>query len=153
MKQLIYALLCSSVLLACSKNGNQSKAALLTAGNWKVIADTINPARNINGHNETDMYQFYDPICERDDYFKFTSDGTYELNNGSQKCQSSDPQTISGTWFFSDGDTKLNLAPYNNYLFGKCDIQELTASRITLVWYTRDQNGSINRTHVITLTH
>ena len=152
MKRLLFPLCSSFLILSCSKDSQQSKTALLTAGTWKITADSINPGRSINGQIEHDMYPFY-YACDKDDYFSFSTDGVYELNNGGQKCSPADPQKIEGTWFFSNGDTKLNLSPYNNYLSSICDILELSTSRLKLVWHNRDQSGAIIRTHVLTLTH
>jgi hypothetical protein len=153
MKKMFYPLCSLFLFLSCSKDSQQSKAALLVTSNWKIIADSISPGRVFSGPEaETDMYARYDP-CELDVYFSFKSDGAYELNNGSQKCDPADPQKIQGTWFFSDNDTKLNLSPYNNYLFSVCNIQELTTARMKLVRYTKEPNGTITRTHYITLIH
>lgn len=153
MARLFVLLFCSLLLHLCVKDNHRSKADLLTAGTWKIVSDSISPGRVFSGPEaETDMYARYD-VCERDDYHSFKSDGTYELNNGSQKCSPADPQKISGTWFFSDSDTKLNLSPYNNYLFSVCDIQELTSTRMKLVRYTKEPNGTITRTHYLTLIH
>lgn len=152
MKKLLYPLCALFLLLSCSKNSQQSKAALLAAGNWKIIADSISPGISFSGPIETDMYPHYSP-CERDDYFSFKSNGAYELNNGAQKCNPADLQKVEGTWFFSDGDTKLNFSPDPGYLAEQCDILELSSSKMRLVWYTRQSNGTIYRSHFITLRH
>jgi hypothetical protein len=137
---------------SCSKNGSKSKIELLTSSQWKIIADDIDPGRILGGQLETDMYKFYDP-CDRDDYHTFSKAGTYELNNGPTKCASSDPQTTTGTWFLTDSDTKLNLSPYNNYIFSISDILELTETTLKLKRYTRAPDGTITRTHVMVFTH
>ena len=153
MKRLFYLLSIVFLILSCSKNSQHSKAALLAAGNWKIIADSISPGRVFSGPAaENDMFARYDD-CERDNYFAFKSSGTYELNNGAQKCNSSDLQKLEGTWFLSDSDTKINLSPDPVYLSEQCDILELTTTRLRVVWYTREPNGTITRAHYITLVH
>lgn len=153
MARLFILLCCSLLLHLCVKDSQRSKAALLSAGNWKIIADSISPGRVISGPElETDMFVYYGP-CERDDYFSFKSNGAYELNNGAQKCNPADLQKLEGTWFLSDANTKLNFSPDPVYLSDVCDILELTATRLRLAWYTRNSNGTITRTHLLTLTH
>lgn len=153
MKKLFYPLCSLLIVFSCSKESQQSKKALLTTGTWKIIVDSISPGRVISGPElETDMFVYYGP-CERDDYFSFKSNGTYELNNGAQKCNPADLQQLEGTWFLSDADTKLNLSPDPVYLSDVCDILELTTTRLRLAWYTREPNGAITRSHYLTLMH
>jgi Lipocalin-like domain len=137
---------------SCSKSNSPSKTALLTTSMWRLVAFDIDPARNINGHDETDMFQFYDP-CERDDYIIFNADGTFEVNNGPQKCAPVDPQKIIGTWFLSGNDTKLVISPANIYLPDNSDIIELSATAFTIVYYTRASNGTITRIHTLKFIH
>jgi hypothetical protein len=153
MKKAFYLHCCLFFFLSCSKESKQSKSSLLAAGTWKIIADSISPGRVLTGPAvETDMFVYYG-TCELDNYFEFKSNGTYELNNGPKKCNPADLQKLEGTWFLSDGDTKLSLSPDPVYLSDKCDILELTTARLRLAWYTREPNGAITRAHYITLIH
>jgi hypothetical protein len=49
------------------------------------------------------------PPCEADDITAFKTDSTWSLDNGSTKCNTSDPQVIeTGTWSFTSDQMQLN---------------------------------------------
>lgn len=137
---------------ACSKNKTAgNKTELLTAKPWKVVKDSISPGRTIGGQLVTDLYTKYFP-CEKDDYLVFNTDGTFELNNGQLRC-GNDMQFIKGTWFLTDGETKLNVSPETNAFGTPSELLELTDKKLTLTWYSRNADGSIARIHILYFTH
>ncbi|OQP67856.1 hypothetical protein [Niastella populi] len=157
MRKTLLPAVCLVLLFACSKSGSSlSKADLLTAQPWKIVADSILPGRNLNGVLVTDMYSTYKP-CERDNYYVFSKDGTLEANNGPTKCYPSDHQFLKLTWFLEDGETKLRLSPDNQvFIIGigtPSDIVELTATAMTLRSYDYNTDGSISRIHTLQFRH
>ena len=48
--------------------------------------------------------------CERDNFVKFNADRTYVGDEGPTLCNTSDPQTQTGTWKFENNDTKLTIS-------------------------------------------
>lgn len=146
-----------SFFLGCSKGGTSlSKTDLLTAKPWKIVADSILPGRYLGGQLVTDMYSTYEP-CEKDNYYVFTKDGTLEANNGSQKCDPTDYQSLKLTWFLEAGETKLRLSPDSQvFIVGigtPSDIIELTATAMTLRSYDHNADGSIARVHTLQFRH
>jgi hypothetical protein len=54
------------------------------------------------------------PDCGKDNLMFFKKDGSYKIDDGSTKCDASDPQTISeGTWSFISAKNLLAFAPAN----------------------------------------
>jgi hypothetical protein len=93
---------------SCKKdNDSKSKTQLLTQKSW-----LISNAEERTGTEpwSQDAGWSSSPACEKDDVTVFKTNFTYETNEGATKCNTSDPQIInSGTWAFSDNETKLNL--------------------------------------------
>jgi hypothetical protein len=110
----LLALMISGLFAQCKKDKEDeiqlSKTDMLTSGQWRVIAHTSNLAFDwdLDGTSETDLYNAYEP-CERDNYLVFKKDGSYERNEGATKCFSEDPQSDTGTWFFVENETKINI--------------------------------------------
>jgi hypothetical protein len=83
------------------------KTMFLTKGIWKIVEIY----RKIgSGWFPTFKLSNYVRDCQKDNYYKFNSDGTYQLNDGLTKCAPADPQIIeTGTWSFLENETKLQL--------------------------------------------
>ena len=77
---------------------------LLTTGNgWKLTAEILSPPFQ----GITDYYAELDP-CEADNILKFSSKGTFSIDEGGTKCDASDPQTyITGTWSWNSNNTLI----------------------------------------------
>ena len=101
-----------------------SKTQLLTSKNWVVTALTCNPAYM----GSTDMYQMI-PACSRDNLVKFNNDSsrTVTFDEGSAKCNASDPQTTTDTWTLKDNDATL-LMGKDNYKVESLDASTLKLS-------------------------
>jgi len=101
--------LCTNV--ACKKDSKsdaaKTKTQLLTQKEWVQIA----------GRSNTDNGVWTDDwataqACDKDDRVVFSSNGTYNFNEGSSKCSASDPQIYSqGTWILTTNDTKISIFP------------------------------------------
>ena len=155
-KLMILVIMSATIALsACKKDASPvSKTDLLTASQWKMTAFTVDPGfpifdalGNITGYS-TDMYSSMES-CSKDDTFKFNSDNSVKFDEGASKCDSSDPQSTSGTWSLKTNETILSLI--DNGSAQDYTIMELTA-RILKMKYTQT-DGSVSYTFTITLSH
>lgn len=142
-------------LSACKKDAaSPSNTDLLCASKWKITAFTVDPGfplfdalGNIMGYS-TDMYSSMES-CSKDDNIKFNSDNNVNYDEGASKCDSSDPQSTSGTWSFKTNETILSLI--DNGSSQDYTIMELTASSLKMK-YTQT-GGSVSYAFIITLSH
>ncbi len=97
-------------LAACKE---ETRTDILTSGNWKVAAQTVEPGFAIvtpSGLSESnDYYRDVLQDCQKDDYLTFYDDFNIVRNEGASKCNSGDEQTSSGTWTLKTGDTQLEI--------------------------------------------
>ena len=136
------ALLVITFAVSCDKesdnydnNNNKTNTELLTAGTWKLIAATINPAYDYygDGNAVTDLYAILKP-CERDDFEIYKTNGTWEYDEGPTKCDPSYPQVFSEPWSFTANETKVFVGAV------ECTILELTERALKLR-YSFDDAG------------
>lgn len=111
---LIWSLLSLTFMFsACKKDNEMSvKTELLTSGLWKISALTIDPAfpiydNEFNIIGTTNDYFAMMDNCEKDDTRTFKTDKTMIIDDGLTKCDSSDPQKVTGTWNFNSDETVL----------------------------------------------
>jgi hypothetical protein len=97
-------LLATALLDSCSKSSDDStpktKTELLTQASWKFSTATVG-GFDVSGQLQT---------CQKDNLYFFAAAGTGTLDEGSTKCNSSDPQTIPFTWNFETNETILNVS-------------------------------------------
>jgi hypothetical protein len=101
MKPLRLLVIISTVLAfsACKKDNDPtlSKTDLLTSQAWKLtnirLLDIESAPRD----------------CAKDDAYTFQVDKTMVHDEGATKCNSTDTQTINGTWRFNSDETVLTL--------------------------------------------
>lgn len=90
--------------VACDKDedpAETSKTDLLTNGSSKSWITTSFFV------NDVDITAFQD-TCDQDDLIVFKSDKTMHGDEGSIKCDPSDPQTYDhGTWYFANNETQI----------------------------------------------
>ena len=99
MKNLfLWSLISLALLTGCKKdsadpiaNEPSAKTIALINKNWKLTAVTTQ-----QGTLSQDMYAGLQP-CEKDNYLRFSENHTTEANEGTLKCNTSDPQTYAGT--------------------------------------------------------
>jgi len=126
-----------TIAISCNKdsdkNGNRTKTELLTAGNWKLIAATINPAYDYygDGNSVTNIFGILQ-ACERDDFETYKTNGIWEYNEGPTKCDPSFPQIFSEPWSFAAGETKLFVGTVEHAIL------ELTATTLKLRYTFED---------------
>jgi hypothetical protein len=95
------------LVLSCKKEDKAlSRTKLLTQTSWVY---SIIQHREKAGDPWLDFLNTT-PSCRRDDRLSFKTDGTYEVDNSSQKCTFSEQQIIeNGKWRFSDNETKITI--------------------------------------------
>ncbi len=106
------------------KNDQKSKTQLITERDWKVseLKERLNT-------DPWDDLLAGEPACNLDDRYVFSTNNSYETNEGPSKCNTSDPQVIdTGIWAFIDNETKFSI---DGQTFV---IEELTSSKFTLVY-------------------
>ncbi|MBK8609696.1 MAG: lipocalin family protein [Chitinophagaceae bacterium] len=91
---------------ACKKSDDtKSRTEYLIQGNWKEIKYE----QRVGTGAWVDLTGT-PAACEADNYVKFSSNGTYESNEGATKCNPGDPQIIdTGTWSFLTNETQISI--------------------------------------------
>ncbi len=115
----------SITLLSCSKDpvDDASKKDALTTGIWKLTGHMTDYDKD--GVYEEDTYTML-ASCEKDNIYTFRADGNEIIDEGPTKCISSNPQTRTSSWSFSNNQTRLQLGGVN------FRIEELTAPTLRL---------------------
>jgi hypothetical protein len=132
---LFLVLICSFVFTGCKKKDNEpTKTEKLTGYNWYVTSAKVDPQVTIS-NQLTPIGSIYDQMepCYKDDKIKFSADGSYTIDKGSNTCNTAD-QNYSAAWSFKDSETKLYLTNYGNT--GEpitFNITELSTNIITLM--------------------
>lgn len=124
------------------KKDEETKTDLLTSGQWRVTALTLTPGIDLDGDGDLDpdWYSLFE-ACDKDDYYVFNANGTYESNEGATKCDPDDPQTDSGTWSFVENETKINMDG------DIATIEELTKNRFRVSMYDADVDQTLAITY------
>jgi hypothetical protein len=95
---------------SCKKNNDDiiyNRTELLTRAPWIQVASEI--SSNGNGFY-TDPQWASAPACEKDDVLIFRANQTYEVNEGTTRCDPSDPFIfISGNWYLSNDQATLTV--------------------------------------------
>lgn len=155
MKKLSLLLLAALALGSCKKNDETaptpaapSKTDLLTAKNWRVTADKTTTTVGTTASTTTDEYAI-SRACERDNFIKFNTNKTASFDEGATKCDTSDPQTQSGSWDFNSDGTKLIITdPTSGSIALQQDILELTATTLRVRFTSSFSFGGVNETDV-----
>ena len=129
------------IFISCKKdkedNATKTEIELLTMGSWKCTASTINSAYDYYGDG-TVATKFFDIMksSEKNDFETYKTNGIWEYNEGSTKCDQSYPQIFSEPWSFAANETKLFVGTVEH------KILELTATTLKLR-YTFEDDGVI----------
>ncbi len=124
-------IICISMIFFTScKKDDKSRMELITSGNWRIVSDQ----EKVGNGTWQEYIQGYS-ACELDNYMKFSTNNTFEYNEGATMCDPLDDQSITAPWAFENGETSLNV------LGEVLIIEELTGSTLT-VSYSETFNGT-----------
>lgn len=125
---------------------SKTKTQLLTQKTWKLT----NVRYKINSGSWVDAYSTVSS-CVKDNIVTYTSSGSYSIDEGATKCNTSDPQTyITGTWNFQNSETQFAL---NTATFGTQVQSIVTLDENTLQSTETGTNGSTTQTNEYTYSH
>jgi hypothetical protein len=107
MKKLLLLAAVALSLSACKKDEDKtpsiSRTDLLVDKDW-ILKDQIETF----GSTTTSVYSKVD-ACAQDNFLRFTKPNLVVRNEGTLKCNTTDPQVKNGTWAFSGDDAKLTI--------------------------------------------
>ena len=89
------------------KDEDSVKAKIV--GTWQLKSLTCDPAIDWFGTTVTNVFAQL-PACIKDDLVIIQNNNTYLEDEGTSKCQNSDPQTVSGTWALNPAQTILSVS-------------------------------------------
>ena len=121
MKKLLILSASAAVLITSCKKNDEDKVtrqAHLLNGKWFMES-----TKDVQTSPKDTVIDFSSSIedCSKDDFLKFSVDGTYKVDEGATKCDPNDPQTQeAGTWKLIDNDSKLVLS----YVDGSSQIND-----------------------------
>jgi hypothetical protein len=107
-----YSIIVFAVLIliatGCKKDKDGGRMGIITSGTWKIIALATEPGYDADGDGDidSDLFALYD-ACEKDDYFVFRNNGSFEVNEGPTKCDPSNPQVYSSEWQFANNESEI----------------------------------------------
>jgi hypothetical protein len=132
-----------TVFTSCDKDDDEtpiSKEDLLTNKKWRTTAFTVDPAY----FGISDLYAQYED-CDKDDFMESKKGGQLVRDEGASRCDSSDPQTLTGTWIFNGDQTKITV---NDPEIGTypADVLELTNNTLRVQFTIRDDDSGLNYT-------
>ncbi len=110
MKKILLTVLCYLLIVAgpsCKKDESGkpvSKTDFLTDGPWRMTA--YHEDDEGDGVFERDIYPQLDG-CITDNYFTFKANGQFEMNEGTAKCDDTDPQTDVTSWQLTQDEKNL----------------------------------------------
>ena len=136
-------LLFGTLFLGCKKSADPAPAVTKTdnisASSWTYQDGGIDANRDgvvDAGGSFAALSPALVPACRTDNAITFKKDNTGTVDEGTTKCNTTDAQSTTFNWNFSDNETNLNVS--NNVfalLNGKSKIYSLTATSFSL---TRD---------------
>lgn len=83
-----------------TSSSDRPKTELITDGNWK-FSKAISSGINVSA--------FIDD-CFKDNIVSFQVNGNGQLDEGTTKCDNSDPQTVAFTWNLINNETVLHVS-------------------------------------------
>ncbi|GAA4347554.1 hypothetical protein GCM10023185_02660 [Hymenobacter saemangeumensis] len=107
-------LLATTSLLGCEKEKARptSKADILTAHKWQVTSWRLTTRTYMTstgpGSQQPTVLTSDPQSCDLDDVDTYNADGTLLTDYGTIKCQTSDPQTVNGTWQLLNNEAQLS---------------------------------------------
>lgn len=92
------------------------------------------------------------PACRLDNTATFNANGSGIADEGTTKCNTSDPQTLPFTWNFSNNETRVNITGPGVFgISGQFNLVALNRTRMTL---SKDTTiSSVNASVIVNLKH
>lgn len=104
-KLLLVVILLTATFASCKKKEDKKlKMTLLTQKEWVFAKAELKQG---NGSWQDDSQNV--DACDKDDKVNFKTNNTFDLNQGTLKCNPNGPQIETGTWAFLENETKLNF--------------------------------------------
>lgn len=124
---------------------------ILTSGNWKITAMTVDPGVDFGGGFViNDLYSMM-PAYTKDDFVTFQSDGKVIFDEGPTKYQPSDPQTTEGTWSLSSDNKTLTIKePGEDDMV--VTITEISSSTMKGNYVMEEDFGAGTQTYTVSIT-
>jgi hypothetical protein len=138
----------SLLFTACSKsdsnnNTSKTKTQLISQASWKFSAATV------NGADVSSLIQ----ACQKDNTLMFSATGgTGTLDEGTTKCNASDPQTTSFTWSFTNNEGTLHVSQVF-FTGGSTDFTIVSLTETQLVVSQMINVSGTTQTAVVTFVH
>ncbi len=127
--------------VSCKKKKDEGPGVqvskMLTGSKWKVTAQTVSPAVDLNGDGQADTDVFaLQPACSKDDYLVFSEGGAFQFYEGAVKC--TEENHTAGTWVLFNNDKSIRITDED----GTFEAQILTINTGTLSYkFTEVING------------
>jgi len=148
------ALFLTLLWASCSKshsienpNNTNTTTSLVTQTSWRY--DTSGIDLNKDGTVDVGGDSLI-ATCEKDDIYTFKSDSTGTIDEGTVKCNASDPQTIPFKWSINSTQTVLT-ASAPPLLNGSINIFSLTSAKFIL--YKDTTVSGISVRYLVSLKH
>lgn len=123
----------------------------LTGKNFKMTAMTVSPGIDFGGVVITDLYAQL-PSCFKDNTTRFNTDKSVTYDEGATKCDSSDPQTTTGSWVWSSDEKVLTIKEDSSDPGTSYTIVTNDGSTLKVTYEETDTDSGIKYTYTITFT-
>lgn len=152
MKKYVLALLSIGFIIwGCNKdddddnnNDVQAKTQLMIAAAWKFDTAAIDSDKN-GTPDQAFPPGFGIEECIKDNTITFKSDSTGNLNEGAEKCESTDPDNTAFNWWFKDNGAILySPDPIFGGFSGDAKVIELTGTKLRVTKEVTTQLGTAN---------
>lgn len=134
MKYFILCIAVCTILPCCKKDpvAAVSKKDLISKGVWVYESGGIDQGKNGTIDISFETLGF-PPACVLDNRGTFNANGTGVNDEGTTKCQASDPASTSFGWALANNDTELTITGNGlGGLSGNFKINELTETRFSI---------------------
>lgn len=139
---LVLSLLTTFLFTSCTEDEPKKKLTnteLLCLAPWKLVDETIEPGYEIgSGEIITNTFAREYPDCVKDNQTKYEMNGEGVIDEGSVKCNPTDPQKRNLKWSFNTDESKFILNEIWEYSI-------ISLNESELIWtYFRKNSGTGN---------
>jgi hypothetical protein len=134
------AALLLSGLSSCKKSSTEkSKAELLTQSAWKIVKEEEKVGNGSWVDNTLNS-----SACTLDNNFIFSSNATFEFNEGATKCYPANDQIFdSGIWSLESNNTLLKIVSTGSTTSDDARIEQLDENNLILSFSEDNSNGTV----------